>query len=461
MATKAQLAVQNGRPGNLLDAQNRALEAVAGPAPLEEALESLTALVEEQAQRRAVAAIMLVSPDGSSLRSCVGPSLPAWYQEAVDGVHISDSVGTCAMAAACNKTVVTPDIEKAPSWGGLAHLPLSLGLRAAWSMPIVGSGGNVLGTFGTYFYEARKPTRRERRIVEGLCRTAALAIERRRSEDALREAEANKDRFLATLGHELRNPLAPLSAGVELLKSASNDPETLENVRLMMQRQMKHLVRLVDDLLDISRIGRGTVELKADRLDVNDILRAAVELTEPIINERAHELALRPAPEPLVVHGDADRLTQVVGNLLRNAAKFTEPGGRISVTASRDGDRVSIAVRDSGIGISAAQLDSIFTMFGQRKQPESNIDHGGLGIGLALSRELVTLHGGTLGAESEGPGRGSVFTVRLPVPASAGVESSQRVDAEAPAESLRIASRRKLRPGKSRTTSGERETASR
>jgi PAS domain S-box-containing protein len=239
--------------------------------------------------------------------------------------------------------------------------------------------------------------------------------DRKLAEEALREADRRKDEFLAMLGHELRNPLAPLQTGVELLKAADQKPELLESVRSMMERQLGHLIHLVDDLLDLSRISRGEIALRRAPLDLRAVIEAAVELSKPIVTHRRHELIVRHAARRLPVDGDFERLTQVLGNLLSNAAKYTEPGGTISVrTGTDDGDAI-VRVTDTGYGIPPEKLDKVFDMFSQVPEHRLHTGGGGLGIGLALSKQLVTLHGGSIEARSAGLGHGSEFVVRLPL----------------------------------------------
>jgi PAS domain S-box-containing protein len=239
--------------------------------------------------------------------------------------------------------------------------------------------------------------------------------ERKRTEEALREADRRKDEFLAVLGHELRNPLAPLRSGVELLERAADRPELIEGVRIMMQRQLGHLVHLVDDLLDLSRITRGEIQLQQTLVDLRNIVAAAAELTQPSVAERGHQLTVELPAEPIHVRGDVERLTQIVGNLLSNAAKYTPPGGSIEVRAQSGEGNASVRVRDTGFGIPPARLESVFEMFTQVPEHRAHMGGGGLGIGLALSRRLAALHGGTLEAASEGLGKGSEFSLRLPL----------------------------------------------
>jgi signal transduction histidine kinase len=239
---------------------------------------------------------------------------------------------------------------------------------------------------------------------------------RQQEQEALEKAEqANiaKDEFLAMLGHELRNPLAPIVTATHLLKLAPGDPEKVAQANAVIDGNARHLVRLVNDLLDVSRVTRRLVTLQIDDVDVNSILPEASEQVEQIMAQHRHQLAIRPAPEPARVRGDRTRLVQVVVNLLQNAAKFTPDGGHIALEVKLEPATVLIVVRDDGMGMSPGLIGQVFDLF---KQGERSLDRskGGLGIGLSLTRGLVELHGGGVRAESPGPGQGSTFTVMLP-----------------------------------------------
>jgi PAS domain S-box-containing protein len=239
-------------------------------------------------------------------------------------------------------------------------------------------------------------------------------VELRRLADDLAEQDRLKTEFLATLAHELRNPLAPIRSGLQLMRRAKADPGAVARVQDIMDRQIDHLVHLVDDLLDIARITRGQVDLKPDWIDLGEVLTAAVETSMPLIEGARHRLDVRLPGAPLTLHADFTRITQVVSNLLNNAAKYTPRGGAIVLAAEREGDMALIAVSDNGIGIPPDALEDVFKMFTQVSQHAQHLP-GGLGIGLSLVRSLVELHGGTITASSAGAGQGSVFTVRLPL----------------------------------------------
>ena len=235
--------------------------------------------------------------------------------------------------------------------------------------------------------------------------------DRARTEALLREADQRKDEFLATLGHELRNPLAPLTTGLQLLKGNTHHDRA---VLAVMERQIGHLTRLVDDLLEVSRVTRGVIEVRREPIDLGFVVQSALETSRPAIALVGHELTVDLPSEPITVNGDAVRLTQVFANLLSNAAKYTNSGGHIHLCVGREDDWAVASVRDTGIGIPPNQLEAVFDMFTQVDR-SSRRSQGGLGIGLTLVRSLVAMHDGTVEARSAGPGQGSEFIVRLPV----------------------------------------------
>ena len=248
------------------------------------------------------------------------------------------------------------------------------------------------------------------RVLEAQA-TGVDITERRRAEEALRDADRRKDEFLAMLAHELRNPLAPIRNALHLLRISGAGPVAAE-ARDVMERQLTHLIRLVDDLLEVSRISRGKIELRRADVDLAGVVASAVETSRPAIDAARHRLEIRLPPAPLHVEGDFVRLSQVVANLLNNAAKYTDPGGRIALSVQREGAEAEIRVQDNGLGLAPEVLPRIFDMFAQADRARAA---GGLGIGLALAKMLVDLHGGSIEARSGGLGRGSEFVVRLPL----------------------------------------------
>ncbi len=247
------------------------------------------------------------------------------------------------------------------------------------------------------------------------CLAAIVDItERRQAEEALREADRRKDEFLAVLAHELRNPLAPIRNAVAILKLKGTSDPTLQMAQDMIDRQLKHMVRLIDDLMDVSRITRGRLQLRRERIELAAVLEQALEASRPHIDGAGHALTMTLPPHPIHLVGDPVRLAQVFLNLLNNACKYTERGGSIRLHAERDGQHVVVRVTDTGIGIPPEHLPGLFEMFSQAGA-DSERSQGGLGIGLSLARGLVQMHGGSIEARSEGQGAGSEFIVRLPV----------------------------------------------
>jgi two-component system CheB/CheR fusion protein len=249
--------------------------------------------------------------------------------------------------------------------------------------------------------------------------------EQKEMEETLRQADRRKDEFLATLAHELRNPLAPIRNSLHIMRLKGDDPVTVDQARKIMDRQLGQMVRLVDDLLDVGRITRGKLELRKERVELGAVIKNAIDATRPLIQAAGHELDLSLASRPVYLDADPVRLAQVLSNLLNNAAKYMDRGGKIWLSAVAGDHEVTITVRDKGIGIPPAALPLVFDMF---TQVDASLErtHGGLGIGLTLAKQLVELHGGGIEARSEGIGRGSEFAVRLPIVSSASREERSR-----------------------------------
>jgi signal transduction histidine kinase/CheY-like chemotaxis protein len=312
------------------------------------------------------------------------------------------------------------------------HLDLlrRLGPKSSILVPLM-AHGRVLGALALAITQGeRRYGPADLAFAEDVAQRAALALDNARlyaqaqeSARRLEAADRRKDEFLAMLAHELRNPLGAIAnAGQVLDRRATGDPRTRE-LTAIIGRQIRHLSRLVDDLLDVSRVSHGHIELRRERFELRRALDGAVETARPHIDQRRHTLRLTIADEPLWVEADVTRIEQVVANLLHNAAKFTPPGGHIELEARRDGEQAVLSVRDDGAGIAADLLPRVFDLF---VQEERSLDrsHGGLGIGLTLVRDLVERHGGTIAAASDGPGRGSELTVRLPLAATEETEET-------------------------------------
>jgi PAS domain S-box-containing protein len=261
--------------------------------------------------------------------------------------------------------------------------------------------------------DSAAPIRDATGTISGAVMVFHDVTQRRLAEKALKEADQKKDHFLAILAHELRNPLVPIRNGLQILNLAGNDPIIAENTRSIMDQALNQLVRLVDDLLDVSRITTGKLKLRKERVELAAVVQSAVEATRPLIDEQGHHLSVLLPPTSILLDADPTRLAQVFSNLLNNAAKYSEQNGQITLAAELAGDEVIVRVTDRGIGISADHLPRIFQLFAQ-VETASDRSQGGLGIGLSLVRGLVEMHGGTIQARSGGPGRGSELIVRLP-----------------------------------------------
>jgi PAS domain S-box-containing protein len=291
------------------------------------------------------------------------------------------------------------------------------------------------GTFGRRIYDyLLVPVLGASGEVEAVAGTTRDVTERKQLEKSLLEADRRKDEFLATLAHELRNPLAPIRNAVHLLKMTNPSDAKVRSARDIIDRQVQHMVRLVDDLLEVSRITLGQVNLRNDRINLRRVLTDALEAASPVIEAGKHGLAVQLPAEVLQLEGDATRLSQVFQNLLDNAAKYTPSGGEITLRAERRGSEVMVSVRDTGVGIPKEVQPRIFDLF-TRVGPNDRIKTSGLGIGLALARQLIELHRGRIEVRSEGSGTGSEFVVFLPV-LDAAESTSQAAEKQPPCESF-------------------------
>ncbi|HLT90174.1 MAG TPA: ATP-binding protein [Woeseiaceae bacterium] len=274
--------------------------------------------------------------------------------------------------------------------------------------------GTLVDAFNAMLTEVSE---RQRALEESNRRLKKETEERRNAEISLRLADKHKDEFLATLAHELRNPLAPMVNALTLLRSPGTAPETAQRAKEIIDRQLTHMIRLVDDLLDVSRISRGKLTIRREPMELSSVIQNAVDTVRPLVEREQQVLTVEVPDRPVYMHADPVRLSQVFANLLNNASRYTQAGGRIDLSAVVQGNSVCIRVRDNGKGIAGEDLPHIFAMFTQQQEAAVRVQ-AGLGVGLALARRLVELHGGSIEAESEGPGCGSTFTVRLPVKAA-------------------------------------------
>jgi two-component system, chemotaxis family, CheB/CheR fusion protein len=326
----------------------------------------------------------------------------------------ASSGSACGLALRALQQVIIPDTEIEPAVAAMREEARAAGYRAVVSTPLIATGGKLVGMISAHFCEPHELSKRDLRLIDICARQAADSIHVYQLQQALRNASRRKNEFMAIVAHELRNPLASIGSSLAVLKRIGSKEGDAVRAREIIERQVTHLGRLAGDLLDISRITRGTVELRLEALDLNEVVRHALETCEPLVKNNGHKLATSFFPIKLPVNGDPVRLAQIFGNLFDNAAKYTPKGGKIEVSTSSDGDFAIASVRDNGVGISAETLPQIFDLFMHLPQEEAG-KQAGIGVGLALARSLVALHKGTISASSDGLGRGSTFTVRLPL----------------------------------------------
>jgi PAS domain S-box-containing protein len=345
--------------------------------------------------------------DALELYSCVG--IPEGVARDISRLEFGQAI--CGSVAQSRRPICATAVQQSDD--PRVQLVKSFGIRCYACNPLM-AGPRLLGTLSFASRSRDRFEDDELDFLRTVSHYTTVAYERLRLVRQLRETDRKKDEFLATLAHELRNPLAPIRNAAQVLKlRGTNDPD-LAAARNIIERQANHLKRLVDDLLDVSRITHGKITLQRERLALGTVLTNAVEANRPLIEAAGHQLTVSLPAEPLVLEGDPTRLVQVFGNLLTNAVKYTDRRGQIWVTARRDGAGAEVSVRDTGIGIPADHLPKVFEMF---SQVDSALErtHGGLGIGLSLVKGLVQMHGGTVTARSDGAGSGSEFVVRLPL----------------------------------------------
>ena len=340
-----------------------------------------------------------------------------------------DARTTCGEALRRNARVIEPDFEHSSFMAGSIDQAMYLagGVRAGQSTPLISRGGKTVGMISTYWRDPLQPSERDLRLLDIVARQAADLMERTQAVDALRHSEAQlkeadrrKDEFLAVLAHELRNPLAPIRTALELIRLARSNASLVEEARTMMERQVSHMVRLIDDLLDVSRIASGKIQLRRQAATLSSLINSAIEANLVALNDAGIVLDVDLPEEPVSLDVDPTRFVQVLTNVLHNAVKFSHSGGQVSISANLHAPNgtaghAQIVVRDAGLGISADLLPRVFEMFAQ-DETSSHSRGPGLGIGLALARQLIEMHGGSIEAYSAGLGHGSAFTVRIPVP---------------------------------------------
>jgi len=340
-------------------------------------------------------------------------------------VHVEEG-SACAQALQSGKRMIIEDVELDPSFEPHRRIASTAGYRAVQSTPLEAHDGRIVGMLSTHFRVPHRVSESDQRQLDLYARHAADVIVRVRYEQALRDAERRKDEFLATLAHELRSPIAPIRNCLAVLKRDHNDAGRVGQALSMMERQVGHMVRLIDDLLDIGRVANNKLDLKPEHVELASIVHDVVEACRPLIENTGHTVNIEVPSEPIHLRADPVRLSQVLNNLITNSWKYTQPGGRICLTVERHAGEATISVRDDGNGIPQDQLPKVFDLFMQIDRT-SEKSKGGLGLGLPLVKRLVEMHGGKVTAHSEGLGRGSEFIVRLPV-----LIEEQKLDVQSP-----------------------------
>lgn len=393
--------------------QTHLLELIAADTPLDECLEALCRSVSQigSGVRASVAQIEVAR---QRFQRPIAPEMQASWNEGLAGMPLEDRrISTCGEAIYSGHAVTSEDIANDERWSdSWRQLCQANGVLAAYSAPVQGENGHMVASFMLCFDQPRKPSVWEQELATFGTRITSIALARTRASEALRQAAQRKDEFLATLAHELRNPLAPLRNGLAVMRR--EDPRATAKARQIMERQLDQLSYLVNELLDLSRITRGKIELHQTKIDLSSLIREAVETMQPGVDAARQTLCTNLPAEPLTVQADAERLTQVVTNLLNNASKYTPGGGEIDITLERRDSLAVLYVHDTGKGIAGDRLEAIFDMFTQDSQLEGKSNQG-LGIGLTLVKQIIELHGGSVEAQSDGPEKGSTFIVCLPL----------------------------------------------
>ncbi|HEY7087732.1 MAG TPA: ATP-binding protein [Tepidisphaeraceae bacterium] len=422
VALQASPVSNGGRLQLLLAGQTRILEMIALGDASEQILHAITELIDSMSPGL-ISSITVLEPDGQTLGKAISASLPREFVEAAGKLKIGPDVGSCGTAAFLKQRVIVQDIDSDSKWVTARDLARRHGLRACWSEPILSRDGQVLGTFAIYYPQPVGPTAEHIGLIETAAHLAGIAIQRQRSDDELRlardaaeAASSSKDRFLAVVSHELRTPLAPVMAAVDLLENRSDLPEQVRQDLATIRRNVELESYLIDDLLDLTRIARGKLNLRLAVVDVHAVIHEVVRICQSQLLSKNHDLQFDLRARTSLVWADAGRLRQVFWNLLSNAIKFTHKQGKITFKTRLDGSGgIVIELADTGIGIGADVMPRLFTAFEQGEAAEISRQFGGLGLGLAISRALLEMQSGEITARSQGPDRGATFSVRLPL----------------------------------------------
>jgi PAS domain S-box-containing protein len=412
----------------LSQCQKKALEMVAQGSSLCEVLDSLILAVETQATVELHASIQILDEKGKRFRTCCAPSFPESYRQAVRSCRVNLHDLPCTLALFLKEPVIIPDLTREPKWADVAKVLEPYPIRSIWTAPIISAEQKPLGTFCFYSCKERTPGSTEQAMIESVIQTIALVIERKeaeaqREQSLLREKAAReqaeaasrvKDEFLAVVSHELRAPLNAINGWTFMLLRGTMDRPMQMRALESIQRQVRSQCQLIDDLLDVARIVSGKLRLEMGNIDPSRVINAALEVVRPAAEAKEIDLAAKLDPSMKLLWADSDRLQQVIWNLLSNAIKFTPQSGRVEIRSRRTDSIDEIVVSDTGQGISEDFLPYIFDRFRQADSSTTRT-HEGIGLGLAIVRHLIELHGGTVFAESAGKGKGTTFTIRLPL----------------------------------------------
>jgi PAS domain S-box-containing protein len=425
--------------------QKKALEMVAQGAALNEVLDFVIVAVEKQAIVTLRGAIYLLDEKGTQLRLCAAPSLPESCRRTLALAPADCQQAPRVRAVSLGRQTIVEDLATAPEGADIAKALMPYGIRSIWAAPILSSNHTPLGSFCLYGSTPGTPSAIQKTLMDNVAETVALAIERKQAEaerermlireQAAREmAEAAnrvKDEFLAIVSHELRTPLSAINGwAYMLLRGGLDGPAQIRAIQ-SIQRQVRAQTTLINDLLDVARIASGKVKLELREVDPARVINAAVDVVRPTAEAKRIELVAELSPVVTTVSADSERLQQVIWNLLTNAIRFTPAGGRVTIRSRRTDSVIEIAVADTGEGIGEDFLPYVFDRFRQAEGSTTR-RHGGLGLGLAIVRQLTELHGGTVSAASPGKGKGATFTIWLPVSVHADQNERSRVEDRKP-----------------------------
>lgn len=423
--------------------RSRILEEVVNDKPLNEILTTMI-LHAEEIQPDMIGSVLMLDDSGQHLLHASAPNLPDFYTQAIDGATIGPDVGSCGAAAFSKKPVIIENIEAHPNWQNCIDLTQKANLKACWSHPILSSSGNILGTFAMYYSEPRAPTEYELNLAAELAKFAAIAIEHTRAQENLIKAreeaiKANlaKSEFLSSMSHELRTPLNAIIGFSQLLKMPDNnfDEHQTKGVE-EIHHAGKHLLELINDILDLARIEAGKINLSIENLLIGEVLAECLNLISPLATRHKLDILLtfnnrelgfmEISDLDLQVRADKTRLKQVLINLMSNAAKYNKDNGKISITGELIEDKnLRIAITDTGKGISEEQQKKLFKPFSRLGAEFSNIE--GTGIGLVITKNIIESMGGQIGFNST-PGEGSTFWIDIPLATHSVAETNNRFD---------------------------------